>query len=152
MAGLPPGTGKTVKKTGWVSEYTLTLNSPPWPELKQSIFFEVTITDGGPNSGINPVTFKLPRNPKTMDVDGQNWALALTFGSVEMAMIATIKDAYLNGKRVWVEGKEMFEGFDRKTKLNQMTKVTIKERTEAYLRQIQPTISATARRTNRRPV
>lgn len=131
MGSFPPEV--TVTKTGWVSEYTLRL-PPLGIEMKDDyIFFAVTIVEGGPTGGNNPVTFKLSRGiPKDLadKVIPGDAPLTMSYGSVEMGLIATLKDAYLNGKRVIVDGNERVDG--NKTKYNRLVSVTIKEMTGRY--------------------
>jgi len=130
--------GQIVNKTGWVAEYTLRLQSMHGVgQIKDSIFFEVTVTEGGPGGGLNPETFMLPRLPLAA-VDGE--IRALTFGSVEMAMIATLKDAYINAKRVIVEGEvsngAISPGRPPQWKFNKLTSVTIKDREGLYFQEL----------------
>ncbi len=118
--------GQAVSKTGYVLSYVLYLNPKPTLANKH-VYFTVTISDS-PKSAKNEVEFKLIRNRSSSIDDttgGYQWCV--TYGSVEMAMIATIKEALVHGKRITIKGRSVPMGHPGAGKwYNSIESVTIK--------------------------
>jgi hypothetical protein len=96
-----------IVKTGYVQNYKLELHELVTGTTTQA-YFSVTVSDdlGGTT---NPATFVLQRNivSKIVDCDTSGNPWAVSYGNVQQAIIATLKDALLNDKEVTVTGSEL---------------------------------------------
>jgi hypothetical protein len=92
----PPFSYTKVTYTGYVAEFTCGTDQLP-PHANK---FSVTITPQ-PNSNRDPVTFV------NRDVSTNNNDLKNDNRAILMAMIATIKDAYLQTKKVILKGARL---------------------------------------------
>lgn len=91
-----------ITKTGYVKSYKLELHTDPML-ANAKVYFSVTITDDSAGNQ-NPETFIFERNMSSGAVDGNSTGIvwAVSYGNVQQAMIATLKDALLHKKRVIV--------------------------------------------------
>lgn len=97
-----------VSKTGYVSEFTIEVN-----ESRDSggrvAFFKFTMTDDVAGN-LNPVTFNLSRDSRFVSDDPAGSWRGMTFSGVQVAAVATLKDAYLHRKRVVATGFHDYAG------------------------------------------
>jgi hypothetical protein len=129
----PLPTKKTVTKTGYVSEFTITAQTSP-KEGAELEFFSVTVTDN-PEGSVNPSTFHMDRGPTPpADTQPSGALLEVTYGSAQIAALAALKDAYLHGKRVIVSGFGYVIGQSHEPpKRVTLESVTLSERSGPYL-------------------
>ena len=92
-----------VEKTGYVQSYKLELHRSPKSFTEESVFFSVVIADDKMGQQ-NLETYILERLIISDDVDrdpgGGMWTVS--YGNVNQAIIATLKDALLQRKSVTV--------------------------------------------------
>ena len=87
-------------RTGYVMDYRVELLPVPGNTVK-GIYYRVTIADN--KGGTNPDEYVLIRNIQSSAVDrNSNGPWAMSYGSLELAVIATLKDALINQLRVTV--------------------------------------------------
>lgn len=99
-AGVRVEPGTTVVKEGYVWKYRIYLLRKP---SRRDAYFTVTISDSADHE-VNPAEFVMQRDEISEEVD-QNadkkfWAVS--FSSISMAIIATLKDAFISKKKVRV--------------------------------------------------
>lgn len=134
---MPPIFPRTIEKTGYVSEMTLEVNEARDKDNRVA-FFRFTITDD--IEGIlNPVTFALSRDSQYASDNPANTWMGLPFSSVQVASVAALKDAYIHRKRVIAKGWHDSAGPGRDH--NELTCLTLSERSGPYLLQVKPSIT-----------
>ena len=96
-----------VEKTGYVQSYKLELHRTPKSHTKEGVFFSVVVTDDQLGQH-NPETYILERVIVLDVVDRapSGGMGAVSYGNVNQAIIATLKDALLQGKRVTVQANQ----------------------------------------------
>ena len=115
---------KIIKKTGHIAELCIMTEGDP-----MKTYFSCIVTEGGINSGVNPQEFIFKRNIiDSVDHIGEN-ETAVNYASIPLAIIATIKDAYIWGKRIIIEG---YQDRGQPTQPARIKSVCIKERTQPY--------------------
>lgn len=97
---IPPvGVIPTASCEGYVWKYSIKLPRTP----KDKIYFKFTISSKK-NEAKDLLEFELRRKKsEVVDQDEQQKLLAISYSSISMAIIATLKDALISGKKVKVE-------------------------------------------------
>ena len=103
-------------RAGYVLEYQLELHNPMlaaarFPIVDDSPFFRFTLVDA-PDAAANPEEYLLLRTHTavTMDRVANGDPLTVTYGNVEQAIVATVKDALLHSKKVTVGWEPEMKG------------------------------------------
>lgn len=91
---------KPFTKEGYVWQYSLFLIDP----TKNKVYFRVTISSSADQLE-DAKTFVLIRNmtSESVDQDANQKPWAITHSAVSMAIIATLKDALISGKKVKID-------------------------------------------------
>jgi len=92
-----------INQTGFVQSYKLELHEHP---MADPFYFRVVVTDDE-RGRTNLTEWVLGRSHYSSDVDrhnGEYWAV--TYGNVQQAIIATLKQALVSRNQVIVEGVE----------------------------------------------
>jgi hypothetical protein len=100
-----------VDKIGFVRRFALHLENDPENVapletlLERQTYFTVVVSDA-PDADTNPVEFRLVRTVQSgvTDMSQGQYPLAVTWQGVSMAIIATVKEALVAGKKVHIHG------------------------------------------------
>jgi hypothetical protein len=100
---MPSNRPVVYEKTGYISECSIEMKDEIRDVARRLVFFMFTVTDDVAGN-MNPVTFVLSRDSQWPSDDPANNWKGIPFSGVQVAAVATLKDAYLQRKRVIATG------------------------------------------------
>lgn len=131
-----PGFGfEPIDKNGYISELTMELNEAK-DGANRIVFTRFTVTDDV-NGQLNPVTFSMSRDSPYISDDPANPWHGLPYSSIQVAVLATVKDAYLQRKKISALGQRQRIPEAARDHV-ELTRITLSERVGPYLYQMEP--------------